>query len=429
MIGGEKQTFFRQSVWMIVANVATGAFMMASQMVASSMPTGEYGVFVTLLRFFTVLAIPAAGLQTVLAQLTVEAVTDKGQRNLSSALRKVLSITFIVWLVFLVIVLGLQDSILTTLKIKNPLALWIMMVLVLSALWLPIVQGVIHGRQNFRTLGLSMIGNGFGRCAGIALMVIALGFHAAGAMAGIWIGVTVSLLIAIWPVRGILFGPKGDSDHREWSGRIWPLTFGTGSILFMMNLDMLIVQSHFPKDLTAYYAASAMIGLAVMMFTTPLAAVMFPKIAFSRATAQKTGALYLALFGTVSLVGIAALFCTLWPEFPLRLIYFRSPQFLKSAVLVPWFAWAVVPLTIANVMVNNLLASGRFKIVPWLVAIAAGYALTLVIYLRNNPSIEPFLAFRNIIILLGCFGTLLLGIALVFTRNPSPVPPTLPPRS
>ncbi len=416
MSHGEKQTFFRQSLWMVVANVLTGVFMMASQVIASGMPTEEYGVFFTLLRFFTLLAIPAAGLQTVLAQQAAEAVTEEAQRDLSTALRRVLSVTFILWTLLLIIVLILRKPILGALKIQNPWALWMMMILVLSALWLPVVQGVIHGRQNFRTLGFSMIGNGFGRFAGVAVMVLVLHCHAAGAMTGTWIGVSVGLAIAAWPARSVITGPKGRHNSWGWVGRVLPLTLGTGSVLFMMNLDMLIVQSHFPKELTAYYAASAMIGLAVMMFTTPVAAVMFPKIAHSRATAQKSNALYLALFGTIGLVGTAALFCTLWPEFPLRLIYFRSPQFLKSAVLIPWFAWAVVPLTIANVMINNLLALGRFSIVPWLVAVAVGYGFALVNYVAYLQPVEPFLAFRNIIIMIGGFGTLLLGIALYFTR-------------
>ena len=67
-------------------------------------------------------------------------------------------------------------------------------------------------------------------------------------------------------------------------------------------------------------------------------------------------------------------------------------------------------------MINNLLALGRFSIVPWLVAVAVGYGFALVNYVGYLQAVEPFLAFRNIIIMIGGFGTLLLGIALYFTR-------------
>ncbi len=413
----EKLTFFRQSLWMVIANTLAGVFMMVSQTIASTMPAEEYGVFFTLLRFFTLLTIPAAGLQTVLAQQAAEAITEEAQRNLNSSLRTVLLGTFIVWALTCVVVLIFREPILQGLKIQNPWALWMMMILVLSALWLPIIQGIVHGRQNFLVLGASMIGNGFGRFIGVVLMVFFFGGYAAGAITGTWIGVTLGLIIAAWSIRRVIMGASGRFEPWIWTQRVLPLTFGTGSILFMMNLDMLVVQSHFPKELTSYYAASAMIGIAVITFTTPMAAVMFPKIAHSKATAQKSNALYLALLGTVGLVGIGALLCTLWPELPLRIIYFRSPQFLKSAVLIPWFAWAVVPLTIANVMVNGLLALGRFQIVPWLVGIAVAYGFTLMTFAARWQHAEPFVAFRNIIITLGCFGTLLLVVAVYFTRR------------
>jgi len=48
-----------------------------------------------------------------------------------------------------------------------------------------------------------------------------------------------------------------------------------------------------------------------------------------------------------------------------------------STPLVPWFAWGMLPLTLANVLINALLARGRFAVVPWLVLVAIGYGVAL----------------------------------------------------
>ena len=42
-------------------------------------------------------------------------------------------------------------------------------------------------------------------------------------------------------------------------------------------------------------------------------------------------------------------------------MYLSNPEMWEAAPLVPWFAWALLPLTVANVLVQNILARGRFK--------------------------------------------------------------------
>ena len=46
--------------------------------------------------------------------------------------------------------------------------------------------------------------------------------------------------------------------------------------------------------------------------------------------------------------------------------------------MVPWFAWCLVPLSLANVLINNVLARERYAAVPWLVAVAIGYGIAFI---------------------------------------------------
>ena len=401
---------------MVVANTACGVFMAAVHPIASkAMPLGDYGVFCTLLRIFTLLTIPAAGLQTVFAQQAAAAIDEPRRRELAAATRGVLGGTFALWLLTALGTWAFEAPLIRRFQVSNPAALWMTLAIVLAGLWLPLFQGLLQGSQNFLWLGWSMICSGVGRFGALVVLVLVLNGAAAAGMTAVFLGVMSALAVAAGPTLNVLIGSSGRFHWKPWLKKVVPLTFGVGAVLFVMNSDMLIVQSYFPKEVTAFYAAAAMIGLALVLFTTPLAAVMFPKIVRGLARSEKSNAMELALVSTAGFGAVGAILCTLFPELPLRILYFGKPEFLQSAVLVPWIAWAMVPVTVTNVLVGNLLARGHFNSVPWLVLLAAGYGVVLTAYVSGADRSQHFVVFRHVIQILGCFSSLLLGVAVWFS--------------
>ncbi|MBI3412282.1 MAG: hypothetical protein HY040_28520, partial [Planctomycetes bacterium] len=302
-------------------------------------------------------------------------------------------------------------------KISNPASLWVTVLLALVSMWLPIMMGLLQGRQNFLWLGWVAILNGMGRFVSLAVIVLALGGYAAGAMTGALIGAVVAMFVAGWQTRDVWFGEGARFEWRAWLARVVPLTLGLGASQFMLSADMIIVQSVFDKETTGFYGAAGMIGRALVTFTTPMMAVMFPKVAQSAARAEKTNVLTQALGATALLGGLAALGCTLLPELPLRLVY--PAKYLFIAPLVPWFAWCMLPLTLANVLISSLLARRRYEAVPWLVLVAAGYGLALLFlsphFLEVSRTAGQTRAFQLVVQTLGTFGLLLLSVAAWFT--------------
>jgi O-antigen/teichoic acid export membrane protein len=414
-----RRTFFRQSGWLVISNLVAGLFLMAVITLLSRLipaeKMGELGIYFALLRFFTVLAIPAAGLQVIFARESAAAVTEEKRRQLRVDLTNVSRAIGLLWCVMLVICLIKRRSLVAIFQLGDSTAIWITLGLVLTQLFLPLLQGLLQGTQNFLVLGCSVLLNGVGRFAGIFLVVYFFERNATGALAGALIGLGSAVLVAFWPSRSLFRPAPGVFHPWEWMKRLMPLTCGVGSSLFLMNADILFVQSHFPKDEAKFYSAAAVVGVGLVAFATPLAAVMFPKVVRGFVQSQRTNSLQLALLGTILLGGLGALFCSIWPELPLRIMFFRTPEFLKSAVLVPWFMWGMLPLTIANVLINHVLAVGRFKAVPLLTLTAIAYGISLNHYLGHAAGMPPFAAFRGVVQLLAFFSTVLLGIALLFT--------------
>jgi O-antigen/teichoic acid export membrane protein len=78
--------------------------------------------------------------------------------------------------------------------------------------------------------------------------------------------------------------------------------------------------------------------------------------------------------GATFLVGsAAAVVSSLFPELPIRVI--QGPEYLEAAPLVTWFSWCLLPLTLANTLLNSLLARSRFGFVVPLALVAGVYWL------------------------------------------------------
>lgn len=372
--GSTRTVFFRQSGWMMFATVAGGAFMWGVHFLSKKIPEAEYSALVTLLA--ATIVIPTMPLQMVFAHQTALALATDRRKELASMIRFAWLGTFVLWLVAACGVAVFQGQIAQRWQMPNAAALWPTLVVALGCLWQPLFGGLLQGAQNFLWLGWMNILSGIARLALAAFVVFVLQGYAAGIMTAIMLSFAVPLGVGIWQTRSLWFGPGAQFNRRELLDQIIPLMAGFGAFQFLFSADTMFVKAYFAPDEVAYYGAAGVFARALVWAAGPLAAVMFPKIVHSTARAQKTDLMPLTLLCTGVLVtaGVAAL----WVLGPwlVRLVYKENYVRITMQIL-PWYAGAMVPLSLLNVLVNNLLAQGRFRIVPWLILLAAGYAAAL----------------------------------------------------
>jgi peptidoglycan biosynthesis protein MviN/MurJ (putative lipid II flippase) len=135
---------------------------------------------------------------------------------------------------------------------------------------------------------------------------------------------------------------------------------------------------------------------------------MFPKIVQASAKSEKNNLLAIVLLGTAALTvcGAAAL-CIVGP-FVVKLVY--TPEYVAATTkLLPWYAGAMIPLALANVLVNDLMARAKFKIVLPMVLLALAYGCTLPLMLHKFPG-RMEVALQT----LGAFNLLLFGVCAWF---------------
>lgn len=414
----ERWAFFRQSGWMLMATVISGAFMAVVHTAAKEMPMAdEYALFTAMVDALLLLAIPASGVQGMFAQLTAASVTEGDRRAVRGAVRGVLRASGVLWGVLALGLWMTQGTLMREWRTETPWILWWTLAVGLAAFWHPIFMGLLQGQQNFFWLGNTVMVAGLGRLVAVAGMVLVAGSLATGAMGGVFLGAVATLLMAVWASRDLWRGPADPYPLGRWLGRLVPVTMGFGAGAVMLSVDTQVVRATIVDESSAYFMAAGRIGRALVMVTAPLAMVLFPRVARSAATGEATGALRLALGATLGTGLAAAVACTVMPELPLRILFAGNPDFLQAAPLVTWYAWAMLPLTAAYTLTNNLIARGRYQVVPWLVVVAGGYVVTLLAARERMAVLEPMEAYRLVLLILGGFSGLMLAVSVWFSRG------------
>jgi len=391
--------FFRQSGWLMIANIGGGALMWAVHLLAKKTGAVEYGAFGVMLA--VAMCVPNMPLQMVFAQQTAKAIATGRERALAGMIRLAWFGTLGLALLFAVGVYFWQAQIVEAWKLHSATGLWITCVVVLFSFWLPMFLGIMQGQQNFFWMGWDMILNAFSRFGVAAALVLALGCGAVGMITGVCLGLIVAVGIGVWQTRNLWALHAEPFAWRELLGQMIPLMLGFGALQFLFTADMMFVKAYYPGDECGFYTSAGTLARALLWLVLPLAAVMFPKIVHSAARSEKSNLMNLVLGGTFVLSICGALGLTVLGPFIIRIAFDESFVQVAGAVL-PWYAWAMVPLALANVMVNNLLARSDFRIVPVLVGLAIAYGAALTQFHGTLITVLKTLGVFNLLLLTAC---------------------------
>ena len=395
--------FFRQSGWLMIANIGGGVLFYLVHLLSKKITVAEYGAFGVMLA--VAMCVPNMPLQMVFAQQTARALATGRQRALAGMIRLAWLGTFGLALLLTAATALWHTQIMAAWKLPTPTGLWITLAVVLLSFWLPMFLGLMQGQQNFFWLGWANILNGLGRIAVAAVLVLCFAGASTEMIAGACVGLAVAVGIGIWQTRG-LWGLRAEPFNvRELLGQIVPLMLGFGAVQFLFTADTMFVKAYFTADESGFYVSAGTLSRALLWLVLPLATVMFPKIVHSVARSEKSNLLRLVLLGTAILAAGGALGLTLLGPLAVKFAFTQAYVAPATRVL-PWYAWAMVPLSLANVLANNLLARSQFRIVPVLLALAAAYGVALT---RFHASLIMVLQ------TLGVFTLLLLAACLWFT--------------
>jgi O-antigen/teichoic acid export membrane protein len=402
----ERAAFFRQGGWMMVATVLGGAMTWAVHLLNVKIPAAEYGTLGTL--FAIVNLIPTMPLQMVFAQQTALAQATGGEAMLSGLIRRFWLGILVVWAVGSAGVWCFHADLTASWHLANPVALPGLLIVILFSLWWPVLAGVLQGRQDFLWLGGCTILNGTGRLGAALVIVLLCSGYATGIMAAVALGLLLACTVAAAQTRAQWRTPPGPVAWPQVRRQVIPLMLGFAATQFLFCADTVFVNVYFGAERTAPYVAAGTFSRALLWLVLPLAGVMFPKLVRSHVAAEKNNlpGLTLLVTGAMATAG----FLGLWLLGPwLMPLVYRADYSTAALAVLPWYAGAMIPLALGNVLVNDMLARSQFRIVPVLVFLAAAYAVTL-LFLHQTPTmvLQVLCAF-NLLLLAVCAGFLKLN--------------------
>jgi len=401
----QRSSFFRQSGWLMIANIASGALMWAVHFLAKQMQASEpiraeeYGLFGAYLS--VVMCLPGLPLQMVMAHQTAQALALDRGRELAGMIRWVWFATFGVWLVAAIVVFVFRARILGQWEIANPAGLWITIVALLFMFWMPLFAGVLQGQQNFFWLGWTMMSNGIGRLGVATIAVLVFGAYAAGMMTGVLLGLMLAVAIAVWQARSLWLTPTAPFDWRGLLKQVIPPMLGFGAFFFLFTADTMFVKAYFSGDETGFYVSAGTLSRALMWLVGPLAAVMFPRIVHSTAKSEKSNLMGMVLLGTGLLATCGAVGLWVLGPWVVKLVWGADYVQVATKVL-PWYAGAMVPLSLANVLLSNLLARSSFRVVPAAVVVAVAYGFALTRFHNTQVAVLQTLSVFSLVLLAVC---------------------------
>jgi O-antigen/teichoic acid export membrane protein len=395
----QRSTFFRQSGWLMIANIGGGIFMWVVHFLSKAVGPQAYGEFITFLA--VAMCIPAIPLQMVMAQQTAKALATGRERELTGMIRIVWLWTFLIWLGVSLLVVVFRHSILERWGIARPTGLWVALPIYLFSIWVPIFWGVLQGRQHFLWLGWSMMINGFGRLVAAVLAVIVLAGLAAGMLTGVLFGLITACSLAIWETRALWSGSSLPFAWGPLLRQVIPLMLGFAAFQFLFTADTIFAKAYFDADTVGFYGSAGTLSRALMWLVGPLAAVMFPRIVHSASKAEKSDLMGAVLLGTGILAVAGAISLSILGPFIVRIV--SGKEFVEVASsLLPWYAGAMVPLSLANVLLNNLMARSSFRAVPLICLLVIGYGFALTQFHETPVSVLKTLTFFSVLVLAVC---------------------------
>ena len=405
---------------MVLCTTVAGVFMFGVHGFAPFLGAASYSLFFALLSLINFSMILAPGLQTVFAHETAGMKSQSDQRTLAGNVVGVLIGLTVAWVLCVIVLFVAQGWVLAKLKMTDGRALWVTLVVILPHLWLPVLMGVLQGKQAFGYLGWAVLCNGAGRFLIVALILFVVGTSVPWMMVGPLIGVSCAVALSVLSCRDLLQAGLERVAWRQWLCRAIPFALGPGVFQFMLTADMIAARVSFEEVESGYYGASSMVGRGLVMFVGPLAGVMFPKLVSETswhkgAKLVRDTALATCLV-VVIVTGLGWLACAIvpsllesstgmaWlPEGVSAGLAAKHSQLLFVARLVPIFLLAMGPLAVANVYVSHLVANEQFRKVGFLVVLAIVYGIGLATIPFSVRSLILWVGLGNGCILVGAY--------------------------
>ena len=384
MDSSKQEGLLRHSILLMAATqVGNVANLLFHVVMGRKLEPTEYGILTAMLGIVLIIATPMDALRMAMAHYSA-LLAQEGRSGAVTHLVRRWSRNLAIPAV-LVLVVGILASpwISGFFHLDNPMPVVLTCFILGSVLLLPILAGALLGLQSFIWMSVCSQAWGVVRLVVSAVLVSVAGAYAEWGIAAHALGAGVSVAFGIWGLRWNLKSVPPLDEHLTGVTR-----YCTQSMLILagfailMNADVVMVKHFFPDaQQVGLFARAATIGRTMVFITMPIALAMFPKVASAGSIeAHNWKTLMSAIVYVVTILGGAALACSVYAWIPLRILYNDRTPDAEMIRLVRRVVCAMAPMGLTYLLMNFQMAQRRFKPAYLLLACAAGYVVGVALF-------------------------------------------------
>jgi len=395
--------------WLAVAMMANNVIALGSTVVFARLLGDNYGSLAALVSYFLILAVAGYAMQVATAR---EAVL--GHLGVGPALATTVRTWTRSILIFTVVM-----SVLSAL-FRHPIAdavgvkgdAWAAALGIPAGcmyLLLTILRGVLQGTGDYRSVGLSLIGEQTVRLIiGAALALAGLG------VTGAYLGTPLSFIAMSLYCMAVIRREVGLSVPGTGAAlslwlhvkRAWAPIAALAVIAVLQNIDIIAAKHRFSKDLASSYSATAVAAKVVIWVAMGAGFYLVPEVSRRRAAGEDPRPVLARALAIIAVVAVPCLLIfAVAPHLLLELAFGKKRANASNSLFILGLAFTVLAAT--YLAIQYMLALKRF----WFLVVLAAVAVAEPVLLLNAS--QKAAGFAAVVLAVQAAGALLaFGIAL-----------------
>lgn len=329
----------------------------------------DYGVLASLISVFYILTVPTSTVQTAIMKYSAEYHAEENLSKVNGLLRDSTKWLGLTGFVLFIIFAGLSTMISRFLNIPSVAPVLILSIVIPVAYLIPINRGIMQGLSSFLQLSFNFSLEAVLKLA-VGIVLVFIGYHVSGAIAGIVIAMIICYGLSFFPVRSLLKTSGVEEAHLM---SILKYSLGVFVALLCLNtyysVDVILVKHFFSATNAGYYSGLSIMGKIVFFASMAIVAVMFPIVAGLHKKEEKHSHYLLYTLSLISLVsGAVVVGYFVAPSLIIHILF--GQKYAPVAAYLGIFGLAMLLLALSSALVNYYLAIHETKFIPGLAVFA-----------------------------------------------------------
>lgn len=396
--------FWRNNLIFFVGSVTVAGFnYLFYPILGRVMEIESFGETQALISMFLQIGILLSAFNLIVANLVTN--SSKNIDKLA-IIRELEKLAFLILIVALTLTIIFSKQIQVFLNFGSPFPFILMTAAVLVSVPIVFRSAYLQGKLDFLGISIGGIIVAVGKIV-FSVILVAIGFHALGVMAGIIIAEFLALLYLIYRVskKGWKLGLSKSNIHLPRLGSIkYELKYG--ALVFIVNFiiiilfssDVVVIKHYFAPLEAGLYAGVAAIGRISFFACLSVAGVMFPSIKLNQSDKKNKQLFVKSLLITIGISAPILLIFSLFPNHIIKLMV--GSRYEVEASLLPVMALSAFLISINNLILFYNLAYRRITTV-YIAIIAMVFTTFLIVNFHSSliSVINDFI-YGNILLLL-----------------------------